>query len=103
MTSSKASFWRISVTEWFDKKAGSEIVQSQDDPTMLLIGADLPDWVRVPAKTGHGGQYRCLAVIQKPCPLPGHGEPCKHYILDGPVHAAECAVSGQFAWYRRQE
>ena len=92
-------------TEWFDKRPGETVYQSQDDPTMLLVDDPvhpIPDWVRVPDDTGYGGQYRCLALVPGVCPLPGHGEPCRHYILDGPVSCAECVVDGKFVWYRRK-
>lgn len=89
-------------TEWFLKHAGSDVGQGIDDPRLLLLGIDKPDWVNVPSETGYGGRYRCLEVVVGPCPLQGHGEQCRHYILDGPVSCAECAVSGQFIWYRRR-
>lgn len=88
------------MTEWFDKAPGSDIGHSKDDPSMLLIGAGKPDWVRVPEGTGHGGDYRRLELRVAKCPL--HDHSCVHYILDGPVCCAECAESGQFIWYIRR-
>ena len=87
-------------TEWFNKIPGSDVAQSQEDERMLLLGVGVPDWVRVPADTGHGGQYRCLAVVVGRCPRRGHNHQCRHYILDGPVCCAECQVDNQFLWYR---
>lgn len=89
------------MVEWFNKQPGQEMLQGRDDPTMLLVGVDKPDWINVPPETGYGGQYACLEIIVAPCPL--HGEPCRHYILDGPVHCAECVSTGQFLWYKRKD
>lgn len=87
--------------EWFDQTPGSDMAQSQDDPFKWLLNGGRPDWIRVPANTGYGGQYRCLAVVPGVCPLPSHGELCRHFVLDGPVSCAECVLSGQFVWYRK--
>lgn len=84
--------------EFFNVAPGSDIGESQDEPG-LLIGVGKPDWVRVPPEAG-GGTYRCLEIIQGTCPLPGHGEECRHFILDGPIRCAECVVSAQFVWYK---
>jgi hypothetical protein len=86
--------------EWFDKQPGSDIGQSQDDPSMLLMNVGKPDWVNVPEGTGYPGRYRCLELRVGKCPVPGHDHDCIHYILDGPVWCAECEVSAMFQWYR---
>lgn len=86
--------------DWFNKTPGSDIAESQDDPHMLLMGVGVPDWVNVPADTGYGGSYRCLEIRLGPCPLKGHTEQVRHYILAGPVWCAECLVTGQFLWYK---
>lgn len=90
------------MVEWFEKSVGSDVGQSEEDPSMLLIGVGKPDWVRVPDDTGHGGQYRCLELRVGRCPLPGHAHSCIHYVLECDVWCAECTESGQFVWYRRQ-
>ncbi len=89
--------------DWFLKSAGSNIAPSLDDPTLLCIGVDFPDYAMAPPETGHPGIYRCLGVRQDKCPLPGHDHLAIHYILDGPVHCAECVESYQFAWYKPRE
>ena len=90
-------------TEWFDKLPGVDLAQGRDDPAMFIEPVGCPDWVNVPADTGYGGRYRCLAVLSGPCPVQGHNHICRHYILDGPVCCAECVQSGKFWWYRKTE
>ncbi len=91
------------MVEWYQKPPGSDIGQSEDDPSMLLIGVGRPDWIRAPDDTGHGGQYRCLEIRVGKCPMPGHDHSCLHYVLDGPVWCAECTEARQFLWYARRE
>lgn len=86
--------------EWFDKKAGSDIGVSKDDPRMLLVGVGEPDWVQLPGDLG-GGTKRCLGVFLERCPCVGHDHECLHYAIEGTIWCAECAESGQFLWYRK--
>jgi len=85
------------MTEWFTKEPGSNIAIGSEDPTMLLIGADQPDWVRVPQELG-GTQRRVKSIGVGPCPRGEHD--VRHMELEGDLCVAECAVHGGFLWYR---
>jgi hypothetical protein len=85
--------------EWFEKRPGELTAIGQDDPTMLLIPADNPDWVRVPDLPGIvGATQRCLGTFRAACPCGRHA--ATHYRLEGQVWCAECTVAGKFFWYR---
>jgi hypothetical protein len=87
--------------ERFIRDAGSNLFVGKDDPRMCLADTgEIPDWVKVPEETGHGGLCRCLAITVGPCPIDGHTEECRHFILDGPVSCVECVINKQFLWYR---
>lgn len=86
--------------EWFEKEPGVDIAVGSEDPTMLLIGADQPDWVRLPKELG-GAQRRVLAVGVGTCPRGEHD--VRHFALEGDMGVAECPKHGGFLWYRRRK
>lgn len=55
------------MTHWFNKQAGEPMVKSQDDPTMFLVGDQIPDWVRLPVPHG-GTRHRVASAVYGPCP-----------------------------------
>ena len=77
---------------------------------MLLIGAENPDWVRVPDETPHPDASKTLRVKSRfgaPCPKcyaddverPG----CWTYDFEGSeLLVAECLRGHGFIWYRMQ-
>lgn len=88
-------------TEWFDKRPGENIAVGSEDPTMLLIGAGVPDWVQLPAVLG-GARVRVLCARVAPCP---HGDhEVRHLRLDEPsgICVADCGLHG-FLWYRARK
>ncbi len=90
-------------TEWFEKEAGSDFHVNQEDPGMILWSDGPPDWITVPDETGHGGRFRYTEMVVKPCPLSDHGEPSRHYLLEGTtVFCVECLVQKQFIWCVRR-
>jgi hypothetical protein len=84
-------------TEWFTKEAGSDVAVGTDDPSMALIGAGVPDWVRLPPDLG-GQRVRVLAASVRECPRGPHE--VRHLKLDGDISVAECEGHGGFLWYR---
>jgi len=84
------------MTEWFDREPGSPVAQGKDDPTMLLVGGNKPDWVRLPRELG-GAKAKVLDILAGPCPK-CDGETVKHFVLDLDVGVAECPKEG-FLWY----
>ena len=87
------------MTEWFTKTPGSDVSVGRDDPSMLLIGSDHPDWVQLPSELG-GHRVRVTSVGVGPCPRGDHD--VRHYALEGDLGVAECESHGGFLWYRRQ-
>lgn len=87
------------MTEWFDRKPGSPVAQGSEDPTMLLIGDGVPDWVRLPPELG-GARVKVLGAHEAPCPMCGKGPDVRHLELPDGLGVAECVRHG-FAWYRR--
>ena len=86
------------MTTWFEKSPGSEVHESTEDETMVLIGAVIPDWVRLPAELG-GARVRVLGAFEAPCPLCGDDHSVRHLRVEGGLGVAECHEHG-FVWYR---
>ncbi len=58
------------MAERFTKYAGSGIMQSADDPSMLLVGSPVPDWVVAPKGLDEAGQrFNVQAPRIDPCPM----------------------------------
>jgi hypothetical protein len=88
------------MTEWFEKKAGDEVLIGKDEP-VLLIGDTLPDWVRLPPELG-GGRLRVLRGFVAPCPKCCVGGPVTHLKLESDTYVAECKGGCGFVWYNRK-
>jgi hypothetical protein len=88
------------MTEWFTKKPGDVVLQGDDDPAMLIVGADVPDWVRLPSELG-GAQLRVEGAHAAPCPRCRAPEPVRHLVLADLYGVAECPACA-FVWYRRR-
>lgn len=86
-------------TAWFNKKPGSEVHESIEDDTMLLLGDATPDWVRLPAELG-GAQVRVLGAHAASCPLCRNDQPVRHLRVEDELGVAECREHG-FVWYRK--
>lgn len=89
------------MTEWFNRQAGDVSSIGKDDPTMVLIGDQTPDWVRLPDELG-GDKLRVLAVNRLECPMCQDGAPIKHLACESGYGVAECHRHG-FVWYRMRE
>lgn len=83
------------MTTWFQKEPGRVPVNEEEG--LLLLGDDVPDWVRLPANLG-GGQLKVVRAFIAPCPI--HKHPVRHLELEGGYFVAE---SDQFYWYKRKE
>jgi len=88
----------VSDTEWFDRRVGEEIAESQDTPGMILLGGGAPDWVRLPEELG-GLKLRVRAAFRAACPKCEACPDCAHLALDDGYGVAECVAHG-FLWYR---
>lgn len=89
---------RFRMTEWFSKKQGDGVSVSIDDPSMVLIGDQTPDWVRLPDELG-GATLRVLDSIRAECPMCEDGVPTRHLHCHDHFGVAECERHG-FVWYR---
>jgi len=84
------------MTEWFEKRVG-EVSISQDDPSMLLIGDQTPDWVRLPPELG-SERLRVLGAFKDRCPKCRGGGSVKHLACERNYGVAECPTC-EFVWY----
>ena len=83
----------------FDVRPGDRVLQSEEDPSMVLVYDGVPDWVRLPAQLG-GARVNVLHGVREPCPCGGdHG--VLVLVLDEPtgIRVAECPARG-FLWHR---
>ena len=87
------------MVRWYDRQAGSQAAQSQDDPGEMMLGSPTPDWVRLPQELG-GAPARVIDRVVRPCPA-CRDHNVRHYKLDAVVDVAECKTRG-FLWYRKQ-
>lgn len=85
-------------TMWFEKKPGESVAQGIDEPEALLIGAEKPDWVRLPPNLG-GAQVRVTGSFNGPCVSCKDKHTVRHLTLEGGISVAECGSRG-FLWYR---
>jgi len=85
------------MTEWFSKTAGGVPMQEQlDGSVMTVLGADVPDWVRLPHELG-GHRVRVLTSFAGKCPT--CERTVRHLELPDRLAVAECPDAG-FLWYR---
>lgn len=88
-------------TEWFERRPGDLASQGTDDPSLVLVGDGVPDWVRLPAELG-GGQVKVLGHHTAPCPMCKSQHPVRHLRLKRGYGVAECGRCG-FVWYQQPE
>ena len=89
-------------TMWFDRKPGSKVAVGKTDPNSLMLGADVPDWVRLPEQLG-GARMRVIKALTESCPKCGSDHKVRHLFLEGTrIAVAECNVHG-FLWYMMPE
>ena len=90
---------------WFEKEAGNPALRPMNDPEMenaLLIGWDIPDWVRLPDQLG-GKKVKVIEGTVGPCPSCKTTHPVRHLTLEGTsIRVAECEEKG-FLWYKRRQ
>lgn len=84
------------MTEWFDKRVGGVSV-SKEDPSMLLVGDQTPDWVRLPPELG-GERLRVLGAFNDRCPKCRGGGAVRHLACQDGYGVAECPTC-EFVWY----
>lgn len=85
-------------TERFNKTAGSPVMQGVDDPSMMIVGDSVPDWVQVPNELG-GGRRPVTRAYTRPCPACGDHD--VRVLLAGDLSVAECEQRG-FLWFRSE-
>lgn len=99
------------MTMWFNIKPGQFVVSTSDedqppfderlDEHALLIGADCPDWARIPPETPHpdaGERFRVKEIVAKPCPKCEVA--CDHWLLEGSeLRVAACTNGCSFLVY----
>ena len=88
-------------TEWFDRKPGDHASIGIDDPTMMLVGGGIPDWVRTPEALGRQ-QLGVRGYFMRQCPKCQCGIACRHLVLDQRYGVAECKTGCGFVWYRER-
>ena len=95
------------MTEWFTKRAGDLMSQSESDPCMGMI-AEVPDWVRLPAEIDpERAKLRVVGHKMDECPKCGkknvlHLRAEKHYGVAECIPGAPTngpAVGCGFVWY----
>ena len=86
--------------EHFIKTAGSDIVQSVEDPSMSVVGCDVPDYVHLPAELG-GSMVGVRYGVFECCPRGEHL--VRHLVLENGLAVAECPAHGGFMFYRHEE
>ena len=85
-------------TAWFQKNVGSEVHESIEDPSMMLVGDAVPDWVRLPESLG-SSDVRVLGAAKAPCPMCDTDTHVRHLQLENGLGIAECPTHN-FVWYR---
>ena len=83
---------------WFNRDQGSDISISEDDPAMVLIGSDNPDWARLPPELG-GDRLRVLGSRYDKCAC-GRDHEVRWYDMEQNYCVAECSHMG-FLWCRK--
>lgn len=86
------------MTEWFNRQAGAGSSIGMDDPTMVLIGDQTPDWVRLPPELG-SETLKVTDAFRSECPMCKEGPLVTHLVCERGYGVAECAKHG-FIWYR---
>jgi hypothetical protein len=89
------------MTIWFERTPGSVVHMGKTDPSTLLLGDTVPDWVQVPDELG-GSQVKVLRAEAGSCPGCDSAHVVRHLVLDSPLGVAECRDRG-FLWYAAQE
>lgn len=85
-------------TLWFERHAGEMASRGVTDPSSFIIGADVPDWVRMPAELG-GAKVKVEGAVKARC-VCSRDHDVRHIVLaDSEVHVAECPIKG-FLWYK---
>lgn len=88
------------MTEWFQRKAGDEFSIHHEDESVVLIGDQTPDWVKLPPELG-GATLRIASSFRMECPMCEDGAPVRHFACSDGYGVAECSRHG-FVWYRRK-
>ena len=99
--------------EWFTRKPGGGLDISVEDPSLALLGNEVPDWVKLPAELG-GVKVRVEGARIAPCAKCGGR--CRHLklapvvlgrnvigVAPVSVKVAECNNGCGFVWYKGGE
>jgi hypothetical protein len=81
----------------FNKEPGSPVMQSTEEPAVLIMDGP-PDDVRLPPELG-GFIERVRESFQGPCPR--CQQTVRHLVLES-CSVAECRPCGGFLWYRKK-
>lgn len=94
----------MSDTLWTERAPGDLVGQGTDDPTILVIGGNVPDWVRTPPGLPDIAPNVVLKVVRAfgaPCPKCKNGPDVQHIQVEQGWSIAECSVEGHgFVWYK---
>lgn len=87
-------------TEWFHND-GSGVAVHTSDPSILLVGDYIPDWIMIPAESPirPGEKARVIAWAVRPCPT--CRKQVRHLQLDCDMYVAECKPGCGFLLYRK--
>jgi hypothetical protein len=88
------------MTEWF-LNDGTGILIHLEDPEILLVGNQLPDWVRAPIECPEigGRELKVVGALTEPCPK--CRRTVRHIILDVDYGVAQCLEYCGFVWYAK--
>lgn len=84
-------------TWWGEAKPGDTVYVGGPEKNEIMIGVNLPDWVRLPPELG-GQQLKVVGDHYGPCPKNNQHE-AHHIFLDGNINVAECVTCKEFIWY----
>jgi hypothetical protein len=88
------------MTRWYERGPGEIVHTSTEEPGVLLLAVDPPDWVGLPPELG-GGKLRVLGAFEAECPMCKDGKMVRHVSVEHGYFVAECVTHG-FIWYKRK-